>query len=184
MPCARGLDRRRLRRATAACQRVDAGDGCDAGAGEHAPHVVASEHVEQAVDVVGLRVREHHQLDRAVVPRQFVAEAAEHGAARAAVDEDVLAVGRLDQDRVALPDVEHGHAQPRRRRRPERRSPRSRRARAPGTRDRGERIAARADVERPRVRRCGRRAGDRSDASATNASAVTPTYVVAAQNDV
>ncbi len=73
-----------------------------------------AQHPVRAPDVVGLRMRADEHVEP---PDAELAQAREHGAARgAAVDEHGVAA-RLDERRIALPDVEERHPQHARRRR-------------------------------------------------------------------
>jgi hypothetical protein len=85
---------------------------CDAGV-EEGTNAESFEHADQAGDVILVRVAEHQNVDPMGVERQVRAQATQ-GQLRigTAVDEHRGAGGRLDQDRVALADVEHGQVQP------------------------------------------------------------------------
>ena len=75
---------------------------------EHRADPEAVEHVDEPGDVVLVRVAEHEQVDAAGEERQVRADPAQRELGiRAAVDEHRRAARRLDQDRVALADVEH-----------------------------------------------------------------------------
>jgi hypothetical protein len=76
------------------------------------PDAEAVEHVDEARDVVLVRVREHQQIDMAHEERQVCADAAEgQFGVWTAVDQHRCAARRFDQDRVALADVERGDMQ-------------------------------------------------------------------------
>jgi hypothetical protein len=75
---------------------------------EHPPHAVALEQAHQPRDVVLVRVAEHDDVDPAVPRGEPPVELDQQPlGVRAAVDQHSRAAPTLDQDRVALPDVEH-----------------------------------------------------------------------------
>ena len=142
---------------------------------EHAVDREPAEHGLSAADVVALRVREH---ERGEPPDAEAAKLlGDVRLRRPLVDED-RALGHLEQDRVALPDVEERDPEARRRRQPSRRDRAARRAaparasrahasasRAAPARqplqERGARAASRAERRPPRRSRSGRTAGRR-----------------------
>jgi hypothetical protein len=68
--------------------------------------------LDEAGHVVLVRMAEHHHVDAPREERQAPAEPPQGQLGiRPAIDQHRGAAGRLDQDRVALPDVEHGHVQ-------------------------------------------------------------------------
>ena len=70
------------------------------------------EDVDQPGDVVLVRVAQHEQVDAPREERQVRADAAQRELrVRTAVDQHRRAVRRLDEDRVALADVEHGQVE-------------------------------------------------------------------------
>ena len=77
-----------------------------------APHAVALEEQRQAGDVVLVRVGQHDEVDAPVPGRQLRIEDDEQPIGiRSAVDEHPAAGVTLDEDGVALSDIEDGHPQ-------------------------------------------------------------------------
>ncbi|MEX1278308.1 MAG: hypothetical protein WEI16_04575, partial [Chloroflexota bacterium] len=76
-------------------------------------HLVPAQDLAQSSQVVLVRVGQDHDLDSPLVERQSLADPP-HGQVRihAGVDQGGAPIRRLDQDRVALADVEHGQVQP------------------------------------------------------------------------
>jgi hypothetical protein len=76
-------------------------------------HLVSAQDLAQPSQVVLVRVGEDHDLDLPLVKRQGLADAPQ-GQVRihAGVDQGRAPIRRLDQDRVALADIEHGQVQP------------------------------------------------------------------------
>ena len=73
----------------------------------------AVEHVDQSGDVILVRMGQHQQVDASREERQVRADAAKGQLRiRATVDQHGGAAGCLDQDGVALSDVERGEVQP------------------------------------------------------------------------
>ena len=69
------------------------------------PHLQFVDALQQAGEMVGMRVRDHDHVEPAHSQSgQLSSQAATR---RAAVEEESVAVGRPDQDRVALPYVQH-----------------------------------------------------------------------------
>ena len=82
------------------------------GPGERAADLVALQQLDEAGDVVVLGVRQDDEVDAALGRRQLAAEGlGEARAAGPAVDEDARAGRRLDEQGVALADVEDGEAE-------------------------------------------------------------------------
>jgi len=76
-------------------------------------HLVSAQDLAQPSQVVLVRVGEDHHLNSPLVERQRLADPPQvQVRIHAGVDERCCAIRRLDQDRVALADVEHGHVQP------------------------------------------------------------------------
>ena len=79
---------------------------------QHRTDPEAVEHLHQPGDVVLVRMAEHEQIDSARVERQVRADPTQRELGiGTAVDEHRRAARRLDEDRVALADVEHGDMQ-------------------------------------------------------------------------
>ena len=77
------------------------------------PDPEARHYLDQARDVVLVRMREEHHVDPALEERQVRAEAAKGEVRVGATVDEHGAPGRgLDQDRVTLADVERGQMQP------------------------------------------------------------------------
>ena len=75
---------------------------------EHAADPIALEQEREAGDVVLVRMAQDQRVDPAVPRRDPPIEGHEQAIGiGAAVDEEPAAPGTLDQDRVALPDIEH-----------------------------------------------------------------------------
>ena len=75
------------------------------------PDAVPVEQQRQPGDVVLVRVAQDQRVDAAVPRRDAPVELDEQAVGiGAAVDQQSASPGALDEDRVALPDVEHGHA--------------------------------------------------------------------------
>lgn len=92
-------------------------EGCGAGAAPvhprliDMPDAISLEDSDQTGDVVFVRVRQDHHVDPPVPRRDHRVELGDDAVGiGAAVDEHASAVAALDQDRVALADVEHDHA--------------------------------------------------------------------------
>jgi hypothetical protein len=84
---------------------------CDAGM-EDSADIEAVEHVDEAGDMILVWVGEHHQVDASCEEGQVRPESAQREPwVWAAVHEHRRAVGRLHEDRVALPDVHHRQVQ-------------------------------------------------------------------------
>ena len=80
---------------------------------EDQSHLIALERCQQAGHVILVRVREDHRVDLPPPPRKTFAEASEQEVGiRPPVDERRGAGGRDDQDRIALPDVQHDEVGP------------------------------------------------------------------------
>ncbi len=83
----------------------------DAGVDQRT-HPEAPERVDQTGHMILVRMAQDQKVDAAREERQIGTQPAEGQLGiRAAVDEHRRPCGRLDQDRVALPDVEHGQVQ-------------------------------------------------------------------------
>jgi hypothetical protein len=83
---------------------------------EDASHLIPIEQPGEAGHVVLVRVREDHAIDAPVPRRDSLVEHDEQAARIwAAIDEEPTAARALDEDRVALSDVEHAHARDTRR---------------------------------------------------------------------
>lgn len=81
---------------------------------EHATDPVAAEDERQAGNVVLVRMGEHDEVEAMVPRRQPAIEHADEAIrVGAAVDQKAAALGGLDEDRVALADVEHREVRPR-----------------------------------------------------------------------
>jgi hypothetical protein len=79
---------------------------------QHGGDVEPMEDVQQAGDVVLVRVSQDEQVDPTFEERKVGAQPAQREVrVRPAVDQHRGAGRGLDEDRVALPDVEHGHVQ-------------------------------------------------------------------------
>ena len=74
---------------------------------------VSVQQQRQPGDVILVRVGQHHHVEPAVPCRNALAEERHESVwIRTGVDQHSPAVGSLEQDRVALADVEHRHVQP------------------------------------------------------------------------
>ena len=80
---------------------------------EHAPNLVTVEHGQQAREMVAIGMGQHDEIEAAIPKRHHCAQfAEERRGIRAAVDQDLPAIGGLHQDRVALPHVEEVDVEP------------------------------------------------------------------------
>jgi len=76
----------------------------------HLPDPVARQHDREPGDVVLVRVRQDHQVEAPIPRWEALVECLEQSVGiRPAVDDHSSAAIALDEDRVALPDVEHRH---------------------------------------------------------------------------
>ena len=79
---------------------------------QHGADAVAIQHVDEPGDVVLVRMADHEHVDPSGEERQVRPDPSQRQlGVRPAVDERRRAVGRLDQDGVPLPDVEHREMQ-------------------------------------------------------------------------
>ena len=80
---------------------------------QHGSDVESIEDVDQPGDVILVRVRQNEQVDATGEEREVGAQPAEGELrVRPAVDQHRRTARSLDEDRVALADIEHGQVHP------------------------------------------------------------------------
>ena len=78
------------------------------GAGfKYRGNVVALEHGEEPVKMIGVRVRQYEEINRAIPERHDRGQARKHARIRTAIDEHLVAVPGLDKKRIPLADIQY-----------------------------------------------------------------------------